>query len=195
MAEVEKKTAEVVAVPATAATAISGEKQGAKCCGCCCDYRRAVIVMAIIGISFAALSLILTLAGVGAGAAAMNALDDDEVIAAVAEGTAGMGILVGATVVAVLFYVFQLFAALKYNVCMLYTVVVFELISLALNIYQATVAQTTAGGVTIAIIINCLICALIIYPTAGLIKEIKEGIMSVETYPREAYSCCCMNKV
>ena len=28
----EKKTAVVVAVPATAAVAISGEKQGAKCC-------------------------------------------------------------------------------------------------------------------------------------------------------------------
>ena len=162
--------------------------------GCCCDFRRAVIVMAIIGMCFTILSVILVLVGVGAGVAISNTFDDD-VVTAANESMAGVGILIAATVVSLLFYIFQLFAALKFNVCMLYTVVVFELISLAFNIYNSTVAAVGAGGLTISIIIYCLICALIIYPTAGLIKEIKEGIMSVETYPREAYSCCCMSKV
>ena len=40
-----------LAVPVAVATPeLGGEKQGAKCCGCCCDYRRAVIITAIVGI-------------------------------------------------------------------------------------------------------------------------------------------------
>jgi len=47
-------SAPVVAVPA--GNALSSvpmwqeEKLGAKCCGCCCDFRRALIIMAIISI-------------------------------------------------------------------------------------------------------------------------------------------------
>ena len=33
------------------------EKQGGKCCGCCCDYRRAVIVLACISIVLGILGL------------------------------------------------------------------------------------------------------------------------------------------
>jgi heme/copper-type cytochrome/quinol oxidase subunit 2 len=39
--------------------------------------------------------------------------------------------------------------------------------------------------------INGVITALIVYPHVGLMMEIKKGIMSKETYPREAFSCCC----
>ena len=116
-------------------------------------------------------------------------------------------------VVAALGGVFKLVAALKFNVCMLITSVVFDLIGFASAVYQATSPvqmpyydQTTltieyyeqprttaqsAVGVIIAIIVS----GLIIYPTIGLIVEIKKGIMSKETYPREAYSCCCQPNV
>lgn len=38
--DVEKKTAEVVAVPATAGEVVTGEKQGAKCCEFCVEIDR-----------------------------------------------------------------------------------------------------------------------------------------------------------
>jgi len=46
------------------------------------------------------------------------------------------------------------------------------------------------GGIVIAAIFY----GLYLYPVIGLISEIKSGIMSQETYPREAYSCCCNPK-
>lgn len=52
------------------------EKQGAKCCGCCCDYRRAVVVVAILWLILSIATLIgafFPLPAVAIG------YDDDEV--------------------------------------------------------------------------------------------------------------------
>lgn len=192
-AEVEKKTAEVVEAKAVDVT---GEKQGSKCCGCCCDFRRAVIVMALIGIVGTSLTVILLLVGVGYGSSVAGQATDDDLVAASGAAIAiGSGVAAGVYVVIMLFYVFQLMAAIKYNLCMLYTVLVFELLGLGFDIAYGIAAATTAGDMAVTIVVYILFAALVIYPTAGLIKEIKEGIMSPETYPREAYSCCCMPKV
>ena len=37
-------------------------KVGAKCCGCCCDYRRALIIVAIIGFALSLYELTLAIA-------------------------------------------------------------------------------------------------------------------------------------
>jgi len=54
----------VVAIPAGNAPSSvpmwQQEKLGGKCCGCCCDYRRAVIIIAILSLISAALSGILS---------------------------------------------------------------------------------------------------------------------------------------
>jgi hypothetical protein len=57
----------MVTVPAGNATYITPSsvpmwqqaKQGAKCCGFCCDYRRAVFVLAIVGLCVSMLSIIM----------------------------------------------------------------------------------------------------------------------------------------
>ncbi len=51
------------------------EKQGAKCCGCCCDYRRAVIIIAIIFICIAVISIILTVAAVSVPSYSIEIVD------------------------------------------------------------------------------------------------------------------------
>lgn len=197
----DKKTeavavADVVALNSGAA-AVAEEKQGSKCCGCCCDFRRAVIVMGIIGLVFAAINLILYLTG----AAIMGDLrtdchyDDDvwdDFCAQVNAGTYSVAAVVIIGVVQVLFYIFQIVAAIKYNVCMLATVIVVNLVWFVLAIVQVFrgPALSTANIVS-SIVIYVIFIALEIYPTAGLLKEIKAGTMSKETYPREAYSCCC----
>jgi len=202
MADEKKETTEVVkAEPAP----ITGEKQGGKCCGCCCDYKRAVIVMAILGIVYMALLLILGVTGAVIGGVYAAQATDDELATGLTIASAGAGIISIGYAIGLGFYVFQLFAAIKYSSCMLITVLVFNVLGfgysiwyqVALNEYNETYAPDQAGSANLAgaIIGVCIFFALEIYPTVGLLLEINKGIMSAETYPREAYSCCCEPKV
>jgi hypothetical protein len=190
------KTDNKVAVPTAEAVDVTGEKQGAKCCGCCCDYRRCVIVLAVIGIVYYAVILVLVAVGVGFGATVAANAEDDDIVKATGAGVAvASGVIAGMFAVGILFYIFQLVAALKYNVCMLCTVIVFDLIGLGYNIWVASISEGTGAQVAFNIVFACLFAALFMYPTIGLIVEIKKGIMSEKTYPREAYSCCCAPNV
>lgn len=50
------------------------------------------------------------------------------------------------------------------------------------------------SGLQICIIfmLQGVITMLYLYPHVGLMLEIKKGIMTPETYPREEFSCCCV---
>jgi hypothetical protein len=87
------------------------EKQGAKCCGCCCDYRRAVIVVEIISIVFAVINVItiVTVSSIGA----TGAINDDEV-EDVFKGT--IAVSAALTGIALLTSVCGLYGALKFNI-------------------------------------------------------------------------------
>lgn len=50
------------------------------------------------------------------------------------------------------------------------------------------------GAPIAAFVIQGIVAILLIYPHAGFIHEVKKGILSPETYPREEFSCCCMDK-
>ena len=41
-------------------------------------------------------------------------------------------------------------------------------------------------------VVSAIMTSLLIYPHAGFIAEVKMRIMSEETYPREEFSCCCI---
>jgi len=181
-----------VAIPIAAPDEL-GEKQGSKCCSCCCDMRRAVIVLAIIGIVFNAVGFTQMLyQTISLG---ISSEDEDcyyglfaflSVIVAI-----GFAIGIG-------LFVFKLFAALKYNLCMLTTVLVFNLLELAFGLWYV-INMYGYGGTTGQLIANIIVVigvfSVYIYPVIGLIREIKSGIMSEETYAREFYSCCCQPQV
>jgi hypothetical protein len=191
----EKEANDVKGVVVEAA-GVAQEKQGKKCCGCCCDFRRAVVVTAWICIVYSIVYMILAIVGVGLGTAVATQ-NDDEDIAKDAAGAAGLSALYAiGFAFGICFGVFQLMAALKYNVCMLSTCVVFQLLALAYQIYNTWLGATTSVEIIFSVIFTIIVfCAIWIYPLVGLIKEIKEGIMNEETYPREAYSCCCAPNV
>ena len=155
------------------------------------------MVMGIIGLVFAIINLVLYVTGaaiVGSLSTAC-AFDDDiygDFCAEVNAGTYSLAIVAVIGALQVLFYIFQIVAAIKYNVWMLATVIVVNLAWFVLAIIQVFrgPAQST-GNVVGSIVFYVIFFALEIYPTAGLLKEIKAGTMSKETYPREAYSCCC----
>lgn len=197
--------AEVVEVN-SGAPAASDEKQGSKCCGCCCDFRRAVIVMGLIGLIIAVIYLILAVTGAAFLGSARNSLSsgtttingvtyqtsiDDGFNDAVDASLTSMTVVIIIQVLQALFYVFQIVAAVKFNVPMLAIVIVVNLVWFVLGMITIFDTGGTTGVVIGNVVFYVLFIALEIYPTGGLIKEIKGGTMSKETYPREAYSCCC----
>ena len=158
-----------------------------------------MVVFSILHIIYFAILTILAATGFGVATsasvvAANNDQEEDAVVTAYVAGATGL--LAIGFALGICFGVFQLMGALKYNVCMLSTCLVFQLFVLAYNLYYYWVNQTSVGqyiGTLIATVI--VFGAMWIYPLVGLIKEIKAGTMSEETYPREAYSCCCEPKV
>merc|ERR1711935_325530 len=92
--------------------------------------------------------------------------------------------------------VISYYGALKYNVACLGINIGFLAIWFVAAIVSTILAPGEATGAIIGtIIVLVLYTALAMYPAVFLIKEIKAGIMTEETYPREAYSCCCSPKV
>ena len=154
-----------------------------------CDYRRAVVAMSIVGIVWNIIAIIFFALGSGAAAVAANAdyLDlseeDQENFRAV---TINTGVLAGVYAILLCFSVFSLVAALRYSVCMLGTVVLFILVQLGWSLYVVIGNPSNGTGAIIGGIIGSIIgYGLWLYPVIGLITEIKSGLMSKETYPRE----------
>ena len=154
----------------------------------CCDSRRAVIIVeSIFGIAFNVIGMILLLTA--ADIAAM--FDDDEFSSEFATGAVitsaiyGFGILISLVVI---------FGAITFNAPLVVLGIVW------------TVAQTIAGIVLQAqsyngaglrypivdAIIRISVASLLIYPLAVFAAEVRNGIMSKQTYPKERHSCCCV---
>ena len=94
-------------------------------------------------------------------------------------------------------YIIQIIAAVKYSKCWLcialflnFCVWGFYLFSNWAQYWTVNLTYFCVGTV-----LTIIFGALWIYPIIGLIVEMNKGIMSKETYPREAYSCCCAPKV
>ena len=154
-----------------------------------CDYRRAVVAMSIVGIVWNIIAIIFFALGSGAAAVAANAdyLDlseeDQENFRAT---TINTGFVAGIYAILLCFSIFSLVAALRYSVCMLGTVVFFILVQLGWSFYVVIGNPYNGTGATTGGIIGSIIgYGLWLYPVIGLITEIKSGLMSKETYPRE----------
>jgi len=206
MSDVEKGETPVATAAVPVAAAATGipmrdqEKIGAKCCGCLCDYRRAVVAGSIVCIVWYIIAIILAATGVGAIAVVNDNSDTldltDEDQQDLTYGGADMAVLIVIYALLMCFAIFALVAALRFSVCMLGTVVFLILVQFGWSLYLAIANVTfTTATTTVSIIISIIAYGLWLYPVIGLITEIKSGVMSCKTYPREAYSCCCSPKV
>jgi len=170
-------------------------KQGAKCCGCCCDYRRAVIVLAIINICISIGYLIFILAAASIPGAQVN-VDDDAVMTTVEGNVPIQAALYG---VSLFCSICALVGANKFNIPLvaintLWYVGSFIGGAVLLVNTANTVEDATGENLSVipSIIISAVITMLFMYPHIGFMYEVKVGIMSAETYPREEFSCCCV---
>ena len=162
------------------------------------DYRRAVIVVAILFIVFTGLSLIFSITA--ASVPGVESVDDDQIQAILDNNTIQTIIL---SAIGLVMAVVALFGARLYNVPMLCLVVLWfavnfgvgvwlniDLINSINEVYRQNGTQEIAIS-PFGFVLSAVITCLWVYPHVGLIVEIRQGIMSVETYPREEYSCCC----
>jgi hypothetical protein len=188
--------------PAAIATAVadtpmhSQTKQGSKCCGCCCDYRRAVIILSILTIISNVIGMIIYTQS--NQAIRGFDLDDDGVFDEVEDLYRQQAILAGvglfASIVAVV-------GAYRYNVYMVGFNVLYIIASFITSIVLTNEAYNTVeedyngnNGIPYPIttvVFQGFFMLLYIYPHVGFMYEVKAAILSEETYPREEFSCCC----
>ena len=196
------------------------EKQGGKCCNCCCDYRRAVIALAIVSIVFG----ILGLAAQGQNNNNTSAIGDDDLVQDFVEDIEELEdkYQTGSIVMAVLGFAMafvSLGGGIWFNWVMVAISAVYVIIAFIvgiiiglkqLNEFGDIVDVHTEGEtsalteseeegiesfvrllVIIGYAISAIITFLFVYPSFCFVKEVRSGIMSKETYPREKFSCCC----
>jgi hypothetical protein len=152
-------------------------RQSHLCCGCCCDTRRAVIVVNVISLCLAFLAILSTVM-VGSAGYASN-FDDDEYLTALSEidGKA-IGLSIGVLVLGMLFEAAAIYGAHKFNKIGVTIGAVWH----ALECIRSIVFLDYAGA-----IMSALFC----YPHLFFLQEMNKGIMTPEKYPDEQLCCAC----
>jgi hypothetical protein len=179
------------------------EKMGNKCCGSCCDYRRAVIIMNAI---FIGIGVFFIIGSDGADDWIRDTYEDDEFVdeitLIVKEYYTKRTIFLG---VALITAVIAQAGAVHFNVWMvgLHTVWVvalyisFMILAMQLNSELEApyeLADQELASPVPGFLFNGLLTALFMYPHLGFITEVRAGIMTRETYAREEFSCCCTSR-
>jgi hypothetical protein len=150
-------------------------QRGHRCCGGCCDMRRAVIVVNVVSICVCSLALIEVI------------FFKSTVVASLMPNLEQLNDKILWTTGAVVFvemvlYGAGVYGACKYNQC---------LVGVAMMTYFAKIIVHLSYFwfyMTPVILLN----ALFAYPHYFLIKQIRSGILSEDNYPSEKYSCCCL---
>ena len=150
------------------------------CCGCCCDTRRAVVVVNIISMSFAALAL-LSLTLLTSNSQLASQFDDDEVQAFLDEmDGASIGLSVGLALLGMLCNGFGLFGAYKFH----------QMSIIVASIWY--VAECIRACVYLDIF-GVVMAGLFLYPHIVFYRELSSGIMTSASYPIERKCCeCCV---
>mmetsp|Transcript_21032 Transcript_21032/g.33855 ORF Transcript_21032/g.33855 Transcript_21032/m.33855 type:complete len:196 (+) Transcript_21032:82-669(+) len=148
------------------------------CCGCCCDTRKAVIVVNIISLCFGALGVMSV--SMLANAKATSKYDDDAVQSALDDvDGVKIGLTLGALVLGMICSGVALFGAAKFNkiaIAIAGLWYVFEVV-------RSLAFRDPAGA---------FLAAGFCYPHAVFYYELKNGIMTPEKYPNEKVCCeCC----
>jgi hypothetical protein len=152
-------------------------RQSHLCCGCCCDTRRAVMVVNVLGICLA----ILSIASISRArsARANYAFDDDEYQYSSSEiDDKAVGLSISVLVVGMFCQVSGFYGAHKFKKIGTTIGAVWH----ALECIRSIVFYDFAGA-----IMSGFFC----YPHVVFLQELKNGIMTPEKYPNEELCCAC----
>ena len=158
-----------------------GRKLGHKCCGGCCDVRRAVIIVNIINAVLLTLSLSsAVLMHKASGQMNVEGMDDDSFLAALEEfNNFPIGGFLAIQTVKILLSVAGILGAVQFNQVG---------VGLAMFGYLFDAAMALVGFNLLGLLFPLMFA----YPHGFLIKEIRAGIMTKRNYASEEYSCCCV---
>ncbi|KAL7570180.1 hypothetical protein ACA910_020016 [Epithemia clementina (nom. ined.)] len=179
--ETEYQLAQPVNQPAAGGVVVDGVKQGHKCCGGCCDMRRAVIVVDTVNVCVVALQLMSILAVTTASANMdVDAVDDDSVKQALQDlPDVKMGAVYAILGINIVCSALGIMGALKYSTWMVGTAGAWYFVMSILSLIGLNIAGVIYNG-------------FFAYPHVFLVQEIRKGIMTPENYPNEEHSCCCV---
>jgi hypothetical protein len=156
------------------------QKQGHSCCNCCCDTRRAVIIVNLVMLCFNLLTALSFVAGVEIMEAAAAQADDDQVIEEGKElQSIPMGLFVALIFLQAVFYVFGIMGAINYTKWMIICAIVGYVLSFAVHLLQLN-------------FLGMLLSGVFAYPHFFFLSEMNQNIMTPENYPNEVQSCCCV---
>jgi hypothetical protein len=182
---------------------VDQEKEGAKCCFVCCDYRRAVIICNIILLVVGAIGLVIYMGSanaVGAVGATYDDINDDDIISTVEDAYRMTSILYGVSLGSA---ICGLVGGVRFNIPLVSIQIFWLVVAYFVGIYFSVSAlndindalelngEDAVSQPIITYVISGILTAIWVYPHVGFVMEVKNGIMSLETYPREKYSCCC----
>jgi len=202
MNDLEKQSrATAIAVPmqTSGVPMYQQEKQGEKCCKCCCDYRRAVIVINII---FIVAGVISILGAITSSQFNQNSgtIDDDTVVKDELKDLNVLNSIISG--IGLVASIASLVGAVNYNIYLVAVNVIWMMIQYIASViiseqFYNSIDDKVEGDLSspiLSYVIQAVVVGLFIYPHVGFIREVKSGIMSRETYPREEYSCCCVSR-
>ena len=174
------------------------EKVGGKCCGCCCDFRRAVIITDALLILGSCITMFSYLFVDANDSFEYRDVDDDRVLDKLNEQQAPLAVIFGLGMIC---YAVPLYGAITYNIPMIFGGIAWSIITFVagnavtyLNFEEAEDLAKEGESMDVpypSIGADLILLLLLVYAHAMLIREIRTGIMSEKTYPREKYSCCC----
>jgi hypothetical protein len=152
-------------------------RQSHICCGCCCDTRRAVIVVNIISMTFAALAIFSISMMTSARYAAQ--FDDDEMQAALDELDGKVvGMTIGFAVVGMICNAVGLYGATKYN-------------NLGIIVASLWYTAECVRSLVFLDIAGAVMAGFFLYPHVVFYQEMNKGLMTPVNYPNEEQCCKC----
>ena len=171
---------------------VSGPKQGHSFCGCCCDMRRATIIINIYNLVSTIFSMVYLYFMIDFAMSNAESIQDDTVkqqMEAMDFSSIYTPLLIALTVLGSLGNIAAIVGAMKYNAWLVSVNIVILIVSIIPGIVTSVQAGTSAAIIIVLLLVRCFF----IYPHVMLVYELKGSkTMSQQTYPREEQSCCCV---
>jgi len=177
-------------------------RRGALCFGCCCDMRRAVIIVSLLSVVFALLSIPTTSYAVNYWNKSKEQWEEDTEYSELVRQLDGTikkhrTQMIAFISVSVFSAICGLVGAAKFLAWPVYVPILWYAASTILEwVFSAQIAneyqEYNVGVPVFSLAVSTAVACLFIYPHVGFVREVRRGIMTKENYPNAQASCCCV---
>ena len=158
--------------------------QHLQCCGCCCDFRRAVIAVNSVAIGIGSLALVSALIAIGIlGADAEDMEDMGDMDVDIGDEIALMEIItliIGSIPIAL--YACGIYGGIYYKRWGIITAAVAHTLNMLVSVYEFVALKIPNVGF--------IYSGFFLYPHYFMLKQMNSGLLSPQNYHKVA-NCCC----